>query len=592
MPEHAPDSTGFSVGTPGLIRLALAFHPLALIILQQDPGSVRFLSIAHPETAHTDTPAARWRLVEAHIMGIEQGPYFIGFVIRNVAQIHQMVGHTGSLAGTGQGNADILAPTTNRPNLQPEPFMTEKPLRLLLDFDACAQRDKGQAQAFLHRRDRKFALICEQQGVMPRPERWMAHMNHLSGPGAGTSAAEQTLRFWRRIDRGFMLAGTLLGLLTMLGLLFYDGGQRINVTVILAFVAFQLLLALLTTAQSLVGWQPWRRLLRRFRNNPESAISTKLQPVLMARAAQLGGLCFAFAGLATLLVMVVLQDLAFGWSTTLETDASSYYRMISAIAAPWAWLLPAAAPDSALVEATRFFRATTGEGNVDPALWGQWWPFIAMLWTTWALLPRLVLSILAGLLIRRKARHLLASHPALRALMYRMETPVLETGNEYNDASDLPGTDTGLGLQPLPDSRIVLCWAGAGDPELPDTLSTGKSLIANAGGRMTLAEDRQALEQVATQLAQNPGLPVLLVTRSWEPPTGELEDFLASARKLWPEGTKVVLVPQTNHTELEPDTPQVQQWLRFAGRAGPDFVTVSLVPTQRAAPDMEGGIIE
>ncbi|RBW52037.1 DUF2868 domain-containing protein [Marinobacter sp. F3R11] len=470
--------------------------------------------------------------------------------------------------------------------------MTDHPLRLLLDFEACAQRDNGQAPAFLHRRDRKFALTCEQQGTTPDPERWMAHMNNLSGPGAGNSAAEKTLRFWRRINRGFVVAGTLLGMLTMLGLLFYDGGQRINVTVILAVAAFQIVLALATTVQSLAGWQPWRGLLRHFRNCPESVVFRELRPLLMARAAQLGGLCFALSGLVTLLVMVVLQDLAFGWSTTLETDASSYYRLISAISTPWAWLWPAAAPDFALVEATRFFRASAGEGNMDPARWGQWWPFIAMLWTTWALLPRLILSVLANVLIRRKARRLLTSHPAMRALMYRMETPALETGNEYNDASDLPDTDTQLSLDPLPDSRIVLCWAGAGEPELPDTLSTGKSLITKAGGRMTLEEDRQALERIATELAQGPSLPVLLVTRSWEPPTGELEDFLASARKLWPEGSRVALVPLANLTALKPDTPQVQQWLRFARRAGTDFVTVSLVPTQQTVPDMEGGIIE
>lgn len=470
--------------------------------------------------------------------------------------------------------------------------MTDHSLRLLLDFDAGAQRDQRQAPAFLHRRDRKFALTCEQQGVTPGPERWLAHMNHLSGPGADTSAAEQTLRFWRRINSGFMVTGAVFGLLTMLGLLFYDGGQRINVTVILAFVAFQLLLALLTTVQSLAGWQPWRGLLRRFRNNPESTVSTRLQPVLMARAAQLGGLFFATAGLATLLVMVVLQDLAFGWSTTLETDAGSYHRMISVVATPWAWLWPAAAPDFALVEATRFFRATMGEGSVNPARWGQWWPFIAMLWTTWALLPRLVLSMLAAVLIRRKARQLLASHPALRTLMYRMETPALDTGNEHNDASDLPDTETHLSIQPLPDARIVVCWAGAGDPELPDALSTGKSLVARAGGRMTLEEDRHTLEQVATQLAQTPRLPVLLVTRSWEPPTGELDDFLASARELWPKGARIVLVPLATHIEREPDLHQVQQWLRFAGRAEPEFITVSLIPAYGTVPDIDGGVIE
>lgn len=470
--------------------------------------------------------------------------------------------------------------------------MTDHSLRLLLDFDACAQRDKGQAPAFLHRRDRKFALNCKQQGITPAPKSWMAHINYLSGPGAVASPSAPTLRFWRRINSGFMAAGTLFGILAMLGLLFYDGGQRINVTVILAFVGFQLLLALLTTAQSLAGWQPWRALLRRFRNNPESPVSLKLQPVLMARAAQLGGLCFAVAGLATLLVMVVLQDLAFGWSTTLETNARGYHALISTLATPWAWLWPAAAPDLALVEATRFFRASVGEGGVNPARWGQWWPYIAMLWATWALLPRLVLVLLAEVLIRRKARHLLANHPALHALMYRMETPALETGNDHNDATDLPDTETHLKLQPLPDASTVLCWAGAGDPELPDALSAGKSLIAKAGGRMTLAQDRHTLEMAATRLAQEPRRSVLLVTRSWEPPTGELEDFLISARELWPAGTQIALVPLAKHIEQEPDTHQVQQWLRFAMRAGPEFITVSLIPAHGTFADVNGGVME
>lgn len=470
--------------------------------------------------------------------------------------------------------------------------MTDNSLRLLLDFDARAQRDKGQAPAFLHRRDRKFALTCEQQNEKPSPKHWLAHINHLSGPGAGRPPSAITLGFWRRINSGFMAAGTLFGLLTMLGLLFYDGGQRINITVILAFVSFQLLLALLTTVQSLVGWQPWRPLLRRFRKHPESVVSAKLQPVLMARAAHLGGVCFALTGLVTLLIMVVLQDLAFGWSTTLETNASRYHSIIAAVAAPWAWLWPAAAPDLALVESTRFFRANSAAGSLNPARWGQWWPFIAMLWATWALLPRFILALLAKVLIRRKARHLLANHPAMRALMYRMETPTLDTGNDHNDASDLPDTETHLKLKPLPDAKIVLCWAGAGDPELPDALSAGKRLAAKVGGRMPLSQDRQVLEQVATQLVEDHGHSVLLVTRSWEPPTGELEDFLTTAQNLWPEGSQIALVPLATHIEREPDAHQVQQWLRFAKRVGPEFVTVSLIPTHGTLPDVNGEIME
>ncbi|HCL38118.1 MAG TPA: DUF2868 domain-containing protein, partial [Marinobacter hydrocarbonoclasticus] len=141
--------------------------------------------------------------------------------------------------------------------------MSPNPLRLLLDFDDRIQRDRDQPPAFLHRRDRRFALDCEQQGIKPSPSRWLAHMDRLSGPGGTVTAGRRELKLWRRATSGFTGAGCLMGIVTMLGLLFYDGGQRINITVILTFVLFQLLLALATTLQAIVGWQPWRWLLKR-----------------------------------------------------------------------------------------------------------------------------------------------------------------------------------------------------------------------------------------------------------------------------------------------------------------------------------------
>ncbi|AOY89355.1 hypothetical protein BKP64_14915 [Marinobacter salinus] len=465
--------------------------------------------------------------------------------------------------------------------------MTERPLRLLLDFDAQAQRDKEQPPAFLHRRDRKFALVCKEQGFAPDAARWLNHMKRLAGPGASAQAGEHTLTLWRRINAGFAGTGVVFGIFTMLGLLFYDGGQRINITLFLAFVLFQLVLALFTSIQSLAGWQPWHWLLRRLNSSPTKGVAHRLHPALMARAAHLGGFCFALAGLFTLLVLVVVQDLAFGWSTTLDTGSGSYHRLLTAVAAPWAWLWPAAVPDPGLVEATRFFRAEPGSGGLNPEVWGQWWPFVTMLWATWVLLPRLLLFILASALIRHKARQQLNSHPAMHALLYRMETPALDTGIERNDARDLPDTDTRSNLRPLPDSDTLVCWAGACEPELPEPLRSGKHLILKAGGRASLTDDQRVLNQVAEQAAHTADKAVLVVTRCWQPPTGELQDFLEAGQTLWPAGIRVVLVPLAADINQVPPLHQIQPWLRFAERLGHDFVMVSLpeldLQTQDAA---------
>ncbi|MGC8119701.1 DUF2868 domain-containing protein [Marinobacter sp. VGCF2001] len=456
--------------------------------------------------------------------------------------------------------------------------MSQNPLRLLLDFDARIQRDREQPPGFLHRRDRRFALDCQQQGVNPNASRWLAHMDRLSGPGQAVSAGDRELRRWRRLNSGFFAGGCLIGTVTMLGLLFYEGGQRINITMMLAFVLFQLILALATTAQALLGWQPWRSLLKRLDREPASPTRASLQPLMMARAAHTGGLAFGLAGLVTLLLMVVVRDLAFGWSTTLETAAAGYHQLVSALAAPWAWLWPSAVPSLELVEATRFFRATTGSSAIAPARWGQWWPFVVMLWLTWTVVPRALMLLFSHGLLRHRARRLLAAHPGMQALLYRMETATLDTGSSHNDAEDLPDTRTGLRPVALPESRIVICWAGAGEPELPLQLLAPDTLTYRAGGRATLAQDDAVLAAVAQERADGKSPTILVVTRSWEPPTGELHDFLDAGRTRWPSDTRITLVPLANHPTRTPSAHLVQPWLRFAERLTPGFASVALLP--------------
>ncbi|GGC67243.1 DUF2868 domain-containing protein [Marinobacter halophilus] len=461
--------------------------------------------------------------------------------------------------------------------------MSHNPLRLLLDFDDRIQRDRDQAPAFLHRRDRRFALDCQEQGANPDAAGWLQHMDRLSGPGGTRQTGRYIQRRWRRITGGFALAGAMLGSLTMAGLLFYDGGQRINITVLLGFVLLQLLLALATTVQSIVGWQPWtwlqRWLERRLQLQSPGPTLAQLQPVLMARAAHTGGSLFALTGLMTLLVMLVVQDLAFGWSTTLDTAAQGYHGLIRAIAIPWTWLWPAAVPSQELIEATRFFRAAPFGAGTAPQQWGQWWPFVSMLWLTWVLLPRLVLLAFSQWLIGYKATRLLQRHPGRKALLYRMETPTLDTGNQHNDAGDLPDTHTRASPGELTDAGHIICWAGAGEPELPLQLLATETRVFKAGGRIALSEDDQLVATLAKALAGAASPVVTLVTRSWEPPTGELHDFLEQARSQWPRNSRVMILPLATDANQPPAIHLIQPWLRFTERLPEGFATVVLLPS-------------
>ncbi|WP_053076091.1 DUF2868 domain-containing protein [Marinobacter psychrophilus] len=474
-----------------------------------------------------------------------------------------------------------------RPSMTKTPII-KQPLRLLMDFDAQIQRDGHQTSDFIHRRDRKFALHCEEHNSPSDPAHWLAWLGRFdNGSEQLAGTGQSTEQRWQRINSGFIALGAVLGIITMAGLLFYDGGQRINVTVIIGFVALQLLLALLTSLQSVMGWQPWRPLLNRFMPASDPALQP-LQPALMARATQGGGLSFAVAALLTLLAMVVTQDLAFGWSTTLNTAASGYHQLTSALATPWTWLWPSAVPDPALVEATRFFRAGTNTA-LTPARWGQWWPFVSMLWLMWVVLPRLLLRLLASALVRLRTRKLLLCHPGLRALRERMATSVLDTGAGHNDADDLPDTRHNTLLQPLPEKAQLLSWAGAGSVTEEQTLPAALAAICpgqalNVGGLASLSQDQQAIAQLAVS---SDAVTAIMLVRSWEPPTGELLDFLDSARHNWPANSRVFLLPLAAETRNPSNTAkdrQLQPWLRFAERCPPGFVTVGDITVNTGLP--------
>lgn len=258
------------------------------------------------------------------------------------------------------------------------------------------------------------------------------------------------------------------------------------------------------------------------------------------------GLGFAVGALVAALLHVVFTDLAFGWSTTLDIDATFVHGLVEGLSKPWAALWPEASPSFDLVESTRHFRVETGAPHVhfiDPIRYGGWWPFLVMALAAYALAPRVLATAWGEWRLGRVAGATLLRTPGVGRLLDGLRAPRVETRAEAPegeigraagdrveaiDLADWRQWNQGAGGDASgPDAiRAVIVWAESIDDEtIARRLGWDALRVRDAGGRRTLEEDAEAI--AATRDAQGP---VTVFVRAYEPPVLELLDFLGDLR--------------------------------------------------------------
>ncbi len=246
-----------------------------------------------------------------------------------------------------------------------------------------------------------------------------------------------------------------------------------------------------------------------------------------------------FAGaLVVALLLVTFSDLAFGWSTTLDMSPALVHRWVSALAAPWASWLPAATPDFALVEASRYFRLEEGRMPLERVeRLGHWWPFVLMTVLVYGALPRALLLLVAAWRLRRATVALLQDDPEVTALLDRMATPLVALGGAAD--GDLVEPDR-EGLPPprepvSAEGLLLIIWNQAVSADgarawVGAALGVQPAATLDLGVLQSPAEQRQILRAVREELA-GPPRRLIVVTKGWEPPLLEFVDFLELVRE-------------------------------------------------------------
>jgi hypothetical protein len=278
---------------------------------------------------------------------------------------------------------------------------------------------------------------------------------------------------------------------------------------------------------------------------------------------------FNVAALVTAIMLVTFSDLAFGWSTTLDVDATAASRIVQAIAWPWAPFAPLAVPSPDLVEQSQFFRLERAslEAGSSRAL-GAWWPFTVFALVAYGLAPRLLLLGLAAARLRAATGALLLEDSRVTALLDRMASPAIETAAEQHEEAPLPEIGLATAVdRPMTGSARALIWENS----LPSEAARGYARrhlgldvldVAEAGAGQ-LNADRAALDHLAADGAQA----VIVFTPAWEPPLLELRDFLGELRERIGPAASIVVAPVPDGPRAVTDVERAT-WHRAIAKLG------------------------
>ena len=253
---------------------------------------------------------------------------------------------------------------------------------------------------------------------------------------------------------------------------------------------------------------------------------------------QVLALSFALGGLLVYLLLLLGSDISFVWRSTL-LEAADILPILRVLAMPW-WFWTEAHPGLDLLQQTQDYRLSSQTAN--PPVLGQWWKYIFAAQCTYNLLPRTLMLLVAR---RRYER--------------AMSAPSIRQGQGQPSRNPLNRLSEEAVLAPVVDAiaspYILLDWAKS-----PDFCQTHISSVIGAPAEVRVIEPLP-LATAADNAVTTQSL--LVLVKSWEPPLGELGDYLHS---LSGSQQKFILPLDWGEGAVKPITANhLNEWRRFCG---------------------------
>jgi len=243
---------------------------------------------------------------------------------------------------------------------------------------------------------------------------------------------------------------------------------------------------------------------------------------------QAAAIAFSLTSITTYFILLLATDLNFVWRSTILQPAD-IYPFLKLIALPWT-LWEGAQPSIDLLEMTRDSRIA---GNTNPvANYGVWWKFILAIQLFYSFMLRVLLIIWSRAWIRRTL-----TSDIVQTLQNQLKNRTLNN-EEKSTSVDI--------VDHIPDSLLINNW-----DDIPEDIL---QLIPH----LDLISKRIEMEDWHESNSNTNGTSEqLLIVKAWEPPMGELEDYM--------KNTRGYLLPlDWSENSLKPlETNHFQEWQRF-----------------------------
>ena len=340
-----------------------------------------------------------------------------------------------------------------------------------------------------------------------------------------------------------VIVAFLLGLLSGIGLLSYSGHEPVN---LIYFMAMVVLLPLMTMALALISmlranstrstlvhispafWM--ERILALLPSKTQNSlrdihINPLLTNWLIIQRSQLLALALSVGLLVSLVGIVTTRDIAFAWSTTLSISPEEFHTLLHSVAFAWRDLLPWAVPSVELVEQSQYFRL--GE-KLDIQMvenaskLGEWWKFLAISTLFYAIVLRLAMWLVSRYASHRAVVKSIMSMDGVSTLLSEINEPIISTmavdseSSFTQDSSHYEHTRADIASS----YSLSLGWSISMQELhlLQDSMGITTPKSYDVGGTNTLAEDTHIISQSSGD--------VVLLVKSWEPPTMDFVDFV------------------------------------------------------------------